>query len=408
MSKSRKALEKGMELVFDSRRYQILETMSENGGSCLVYKAERLPTEHHPHGLPLVRYVIKEFYPKSLVQHISRGSNGELLVARSGLERFIKAKRRFVDGVARQTAFYDEASNYAIMGYPEIYEYVNGTVYSALSIANGTTLNNVKYSTLSVYEIAQIMTSLCNAVDKLHAKGQLYLDIKPENIFLFDREVCESRRIALFDFDTVVEKDNLPTVGFYSRGWSPYEQELWQSDEITEATDNYSIGALLYWLLFGQKVPDGLPTRILRGDFSFLNGCLLLHNMKSAKTAVQNLLKATLNNDHKERMQRAGDLIKNYTSFTDLAGKSVTVKEPTMEPIVEYIYKGFTDIENKLSGLKEVTEKNIVSDPKNIVYDLAQAEDFAAFGEKYKASEHFAIAVMLSVFEYVELNDLNS
>jgi len=39
-------------------------------------------------------------------------------------------------------------------------------------------------------------------------------------------------------------------------------------------------------------------------------------------------------------------------------------------------------------------------------YDLAKADDFAAFGKEYGASEYFAYAIILSVFEYAELDDL--
>lgn len=39
-------------------------------------------------------------------------------------------------------------------------------------------------------------------------------------------------------------------------------------------------------------------------------------------------------------------------------------------------------------------------------YDLSDAEQFAEFGETVKAGEHFAVAVTLCVFEYVELDDL--
>ena len=60
------------------------------------------------------------------------------------------------------------------------------------------------------------------------------------------------------------------------------------------------------------------------------------------------------------------------------------------------------------SGLREVTERNNAPDQETKVYDLAKAEEFAVFGETFKAGEHFAIAIMLSVFEYVELDDLQN
>jgi hypothetical protein len=39
-------------------------------------------------------------------------------------------------------------------------------------------------------------------------------------------------------------------------------------------------------------------------------------------------------------------------------------------------------------------------------YDLSDAEQFAEFGETVRAGEYFAVAVILCVFEYVELSDL--
>lgn len=40
-------------------------------------------------------------------------------------------------------------------------------------------------------------------------------------------------------------------------------------------------------------------------------------------------------------------------------------------------------------------------------YDLSDAEQFAEFGETVKAGEHFAIAIILCIFEYIELDDLH-
>ena len=42
----------------------------------------------------------------------------------------------------------------------------------------------------------------------------------------------------------------------------------------------------------------------------------------------------------------------------------------------------------------------------NKEYDLSNAEQFAEFGETVKGGEQFAVAIILCVFEYVELDDL--
>jgi len=68
-----------------------------------------------------------------------------------------------------------------------------------------------------------------------------------------------------------------------------------------------------------------------------------------------------------------------------------------------YIYGG------NAFDIKEVTNKSIINENSEIKeYDLTKVEEFAAFGEKFKAGEHFAFAVMVCVFEYIELDDLQN
>jgi hypothetical protein len=57
--------------------------------------------------------------------------------------------------------------------------------------------------------------------------------------------------------------------------------------------------------------------------------------------------------------------------------------------------------------MKEVYASGYSSDDEIKSYDLTTPEGFASFGEKYKASEHFAFAIVLCVFEHVELDDLH-
>ena len=57
--------------------------------------------------------------------------------------------------------------------------------------------------------------------------------------------------------------------------------------------------------------------------------------------------------------------------------------------------------------MTEVLAKGTLDDTETKTYDLTNPDDFASFGEKYKASEHFAFAIVLCVFEHVELDDLH-
>jgi len=57
--------------------------------------------------------------------------------------------------------------------------------------------------------------------------------------------------------------------------------------------------------------------------------------------------------------------------------------------------------------MKEVSAGGTFIDAETKTYDLTTPDGFASFGEKYKASEHFAFAIILCVFEHVELDDLH-
>lgn len=58
------------------------------------------------------------------------------------------------------------------------------------------------------------------------------------------------------------------------------------------------------------------------------------------------------------------------------------------------------------SGVYAVREVLRNSGKVDTVYDLSDAEQFAKFGETVRAGEHFALAVILCVFEYIELDAL--
>ena len=53
-------------------------------------------------------------------------------------------------------------------------------------------------------------------------------------------------------------------------------------------------------------------------------------------------------------------------------------------------------------SLNDYNIKDVTTNVRNVdkVYDLSIAEEFAEFGEKVKGGEHFAVAVILCVFEY--------
>ena len=278
-----------------------------SGSSCIAYTAQReLSGSERETGLPTVPAVIKEFYPAVLSDYILRDGAG-LAVLAKGQKRYNDLCRQFVQGAVNQRSFFIGDSNHSLP-LSKIAA-ANNTVYLTVDSMQGDVLENVR-DCFNLYEISRVMISLCSAVQSLHDAGKLHLDIKPSNIYVFEWEQCENPRVALLDFDTVTAMDEIRNSEIpFSDGWSPYEQVQGSKEKISYATDIYAIGAVLYWLISGEKVTDEILDSVKRNKFDFLDAFPVLKNKRSARGDICEILAATLKRDPLERVQCIGDLM---------------------------------------------------------------------------------------------------
>lgn len=117
-------------------------------------------------------------------------------------------------------------------------EYIDGQTLARMVRDNGP---------LSAREVTGIGVDLCRALAALHSAGLLHRDIKAQNVM---REV--GGRIVLMDFSgaQVIERDTRDTV---TSGTPLYmAPELLDRGPATFASDVYSLGVLLFFLLSGR------------------------------------------------------------------------------------------------------------------------------------------------------------
>lgn len=338
------------QLCIEGKIYIVQDVISF-GGSCIAYLAKQVSNNLEASiGLKAKLTVIKEFYPYELSNSIKR-DGGALSIAPKEQLVFDKLKKCFENGIVNQVAYYSEDSNKSLP--PAQIGWTNSTVYSVVDLTQGNILENCR-TTLSMYEISEIMISLCNAVKNLHNSKRLYLDLKPSNIFLFNKDIGESRRIALFDFDTLLSINEIKTRTIpFTIGWSPYEQQYNKINDISYASDIYAIGAIFYWLISGREVTNQTLDDIHWKDYSFLDECILLKNMKNARTISQYLLSKTLNRVSKERAQDVGALldVNKEPTFSDLKATATTGDEPVIKPISDKIDEansGIVDLSKRI------------------------------------------------------------
>lgn len=244
---NRTALQAGAILKLD-REYKI-EGELARGGSGIVYNASYEDTLGQRK-----RVRIKECYPLGV--HITREESGSLTVSERDRESFQLAQDRMQHAYTSGNTL--ELTTGLTNFISTTYDFgtANGTVYSISRYGEGRTLAYLEDR--SVTNCLTILKSVAETIGKLHEQGFLYLDLKPDNIFVPEGSAGQ---IELFDFDTVLPieenarrqyAEKYPV--YYTEGFAAREQRQgWQT--VGTYSDVYGIGAVLFWILFG-KTPD--------------------------------------------------------------------------------------------------------------------------------------------------------
>lgn len=310
----------------------IVDRQIGQGANSLVYEA-------HRDGAPKHRVRIKECYPAR--QAPSR--NGMRLSWPDDSRRK-KALERFQEGFENQRLFQSEekTGNAAIHMPLEMCE-ANNTRYMIMELDYGETLD--RHKVLSFEEILTITKALADTLGEYHRLGFLHLDIKPENILVL-REA--PNMIKLFDLDSVVRKQDiqqgvLPALS-YSPRWAAPELREEIISQISERTDIYSIGAVLFWMVMGRE--PGCDDRSIFAEWEF-DGPLFNGQNPQLKRALRYIFRHTL-------CCRAGCRFENADTLAeklDEALKLVREKKPYLLSNVEHVAR-FIGREKELEGIR--------------------------------------------------------
>jgi serine/threonine protein kinase len=222
--------------------YEIIK-MIGSGGFSLIYLAEDLDTQE--------RVVIKEYLPKKLAVR-----EGQLRVAVAN-----KTKTESFDNGRR--LFYQEAKTLAGLIHPHIvrvrhFFLANNTAYMVMDYERGTNLGKyIKQHNggLSTVFMNTVFPPVLDALNLVHSRGQLHLDIKPSNIYL-----RPGGNPLLLDFGAVHQfattRSNQRSQ-VVTQGYSPYEQ-YYVSGYVGPWSDVYAIGASMRSCIDGRPPPSAI------------------------------------------------------------------------------------------------------------------------------------------------------
>lgn len=125
-----------------------------------------------------------------------------------------------------------------------------GVIY--LEYINGIELGKSSIENFTAKERFSIIKQLLDAIELSHSNGIIHRDINPNNIML-----TEDSQVKLIDFGICKINDMINSATVYKLGTNAYSApEVHQhSENASEKSDLYSLGAVIYYLFTGKQPP---------------------------------------------------------------------------------------------------------------------------------------------------------
>lgn len=229
--------------LLENGKYRIEKVIGQ-GGFGMTYLGEQVNLGR--------KVAIKEFYMK---EYCNRDEgNSKIYTLSQGSSELVERFR---------VKFVKEARSLARLRHPNIVSIIdifeeNDTAYYVMEFhAGGSLAEKVKNAPLPEADAVKYIRQIAFALEYVHSKQMMHLDVKPANILL-DGE----GNAILIDFGLAKQYDNdgrqtsTTPIGI-SHGYAPMEQyKNGGVSEFSPVSDIYSLGATLYKLVTGLTPPE--------------------------------------------------------------------------------------------------------------------------------------------------------
>jgi serine/threonine protein kinase len=182
----------------------------------------------------------------------------------------------------------------------------DGKPYIVMAFVDGETLRSqIKSEGMDLKRVASIIQQIGAALAHVHKLGIFHRDLKPENVMLTSGDDS----VVLLDFGIAKVKDSMvaaSTVDDVSAGTLPYmSPEQLHGDEITAASDIFSLGLIAYEMVTGRRPFKPAPASQLR---ELQRGRVRVRPRKlreELSTEAERMILRALSFDPKSRFQNA-------------------------------------------------------------------------------------------------------
>ena len=223
--------------------------------------AATLPMANRPKGDPgpTLPFELGDYH---LLEIIGRGGMGVVYLARQNhLDRMVAVKMIRSGMLADESEvrrFYTEAQAAARLQHPGIvavfqFGHLAGHHFYAMEYVRGTDLQRkINSSTLEPKSAARYVRDVARAIHHAHQKGVLHRDLKPANVLIDEQD-----QIHVTDFGLAkhMDADSSVTGSGAAVGTPHYmspEQAGGHSDRVSNVSDVYALGAILFAAITGR------------------------------------------------------------------------------------------------------------------------------------------------------------
>ena len=305
--------------ILQNGTYRIVKVLGQGSFGITYLAKAKLRTQGNLGSMNVEAQVaIKEFFMSEVN---SRRSDGSSVEGSSG-SVFANYRKKFKK----------EAENLSKLSLSNIVKVVdvfdeNNTTYYVMEFIEGKNLDDYikQKGSLPEPEAISIIKEVGNALEYMHSRKMLHLDIKPKNIMR-----KPDGTIYLIDFGLSKqftdngEPESSTSIGLGTPGYAPIEQSSYKQDGTFPATlDVYALGATMFKMLTGKRPPEA--TIILNEGFPSVE----LSNKGISDNTISTI-KAAMISTKKERYQTIKAFVENLNK-DDIEDVTI-IEQPVQNP----------------------------------------------------------------------------